>query len=424
MQQVLVLSSSKKPLMPCHPARARELLKKGKAKVYHRVPFTIILIDRDDGDTQPVAIKVDPGSRTTGIALVADGQNGKRVVWSANLKHKGQAIKEKLEKRRAIRRSRRHRKTRYRKARFDNRAKPRGWFAPSIISRLDNIKTWFNKLSRWCPLDSISYELVKFDTQLMDNPDITGMEYQQGTLQGYEVREYLLEKYSRKCAYCGAKDTRLEIEHLTPKARGGSNRIDNLALACQPCNIRKGTKTAQEFGFPELHKKAQKGNSMRDIAITNAIRWKLYEFFVGTGLPVETGTGAQTKQNRYAQGYHKDHWIDAVCVGDSGQDVWVSPTHTPLLIKATGRQSRQMCRVDKYGFPRTSAKGNRIVHGFRTGDLVKAVVTKGKRSGAYVGRVAVRARGSFNIATKHGTVTDIRHSYCRMLQFSDGYQYA
>src|SRR5690606_33472877 len=109
--------------------------------------------------------------------------------------------------RRQSRRSRRNRKTRYRPARFLNRTRPEGWLPPSLMSRVHNITTWANRLYKFTPMTHIAMELVKFDMQAMQNPEISGMEYQQGELAGYEVREYLLEKWNRKCAYCGAKDT-------------------------------------------------------------------------------------------------------------------------------------------------------------------------------------------------------------------------
>lgn len=82
-----------------------------------------------------------------------------------------------------------------------------------------------------------------------------------------------------------------------------------------------------------------------------------------------------------------------------------------------------MCRVDKYGFPRTSAKKTSVVHGFKTGDMVLASVPTGKKQGVYVGRVAVRSSGSFNIQTKSGVVQGISHKHCRILQRSDGYNF-
>ena len=139
MQRVLVLDKSKNLLMPCHPARARQLLTRGKAAVFREYPFTIILKERDGGDVQPVTIKVDPGSKTTGIALVADFKAGKRVIWAGELTHGGQQIRDRLLSRRQIRNSRRSRKTRYRAPRFLNRRRAGGKLAPSLQSRVENI---------------------------------------------------------------------------------------------------------------------------------------------------------------------------------------------------------------------------------------------------------------------------------------------
>ena len=421
MQRVFVVDKNREPLMPCHPARARHLLREGKAAVFRRYPFTIILKEREGGDVQPVAFKVDPGSRTTGIALVADCKRGKRIVWAAELTHRGGQIRDALLSRRQLRRGRRNRKTRYRPARFDNRRKPEGWLPPSLMSRVHNILTWANRLWRWSPVCSISMELVRFDTQALENPEISGVEYQQGELLGYEVREYLLEKWGRKCAYCGAENVPLEVEHITPKSRGGSNRVSNLTLACVPCNQRKGNMTAAEFGYPEIQAKAKR--PLKDAAAVNATRWALWRAFDQSDLPLEAGTGGRTKYNRSRQGYPKTHWLDAACVGESGEYVYAPTSLAPLLIKATGRQSRQMCRMDKYGFPRTSAKQGRTQFGFQTGDMVRAVVTQGKKQGVYIGRVAVRSSGSFNITTRAGTVQGIGYRYCTPLHKSDGYSY-
>ena len=252
-------------------------------------------------------------------------------------------------------------------------------------------------------------ELVRFDTQALENPEISGVEYQQGELVGYEVREYILEKWTRKCAYCGKKDCPLEIEHIIPKARGGSNRVSNLCLACEPCNKRKGTKTAEEFGFPNIQKQAKQ--PLKDAAAVNASRWKLFEKLKAFNLPIETGTGGRTKFNRCKQEYPKAHWIDAACVGQSGKHVNLSEKLKPLSITAVGRQNRQMCRPDKYGFPRTGAKQNRSAFGFQTGDIVKACVTTGKKKGTYIGKVAIRAKGSFNVTTKDGTVQGLNYRF-------------
>jgi hypothetical protein len=126
----LLLSSTKKPLMPCTPKRARLLLERKKAAVFRIYPFTIILKDRADGETQPLEFKADPGSKTTGITLVLNGKSEKKVVTAINLQHRGQTIKSNLEKRRGVRRGRRNRHTRYRAPRFDNRSRFKSWFPP------------------------------------------------------------------------------------------------------------------------------------------------------------------------------------------------------------------------------------------------------------------------------------------------------
>jgi len=397
--RVFVLDQNKRPLMPCHPARARELLNRGEAAVFRRFPFTVILKKQTTSEQQPQQLSFDPGSRKTGVALVVQGKRGNRCVWAATLHHRGLQVREGLQTRHNLRRSRRHRKTRYRKPRFQNRTRPKGWLAPSLQSRVQNILTWTQRLQRWTPLTSLACEVVRFDMQRLQNPEVQGVEYQQGTLQGYEVREYLLEKFQRTCVYCKAQALPLQIEHVVPKSRGGSNAVTNLTLACSSCNQKKGKQTVAEFGFPEVQKQARK--TLRDAAAVNSTRQALFQKLKDVGLPVESGTGGQTKYQRTQQGYAKMHWLDAVCVGTWGQQVFCAEQLQTVDIIAKGRGTRQMCRVDKYGFPRTSAKSRiKQVHGFQTGDLVSAKVPKGKKKGIHRGRAAVRKNGFFNIQRK------------------------
>jgi len=427
MQRVFVLSNTKKPLMPCHPARARELLREGKAAVYRRIPFTIILKERSDGDLQPLELKLDPGSKATGVAILGEFKRGKRLIFAANLSHRGQAVKDALESRRSLRRSRRVRKTRYRAPRFLNRTRPKGWLPPSLMSRVCNVKAWVSKIQRFSPLSSISVETVRFDMQALENPEISGVEYQQGELLGYEVREYLLEKWGRRCAYCQKEDVPLEVEHIRPKSLGGSNRVSNLTIACRPCNERKGNKPIEEFlaKKKDLLTKILKGAKapLKDAAAVNSTRYAIGSALKEFSLPLSFSSGGRTKFNRLKLGYPKDHWIDAACVGVTGEKVYISPFHKPLLIKAESRGSRQKCLPDKYGFPRTAPKAQKRVFGFQTGDLVEAKVTKGKKAGSYQGRVAVRSTGNFNIKAEGGIIQGISYKACRIIQRADGYSY-
>ncbi|MFT5674602.1 MAG: hypothetical protein ACI808_000524 [Paraglaciecola sp.] len=375
MQRVLVLSSKKHPLMPCNPARARALLREKKASVFKRYPFTIIMHHRESGDTQKTELKYDPGSKTTGVALNIHGKNGIKTVWAANLSHRGHSISEAITSRADQRGGRRSRNLRYRQKRYSNRARPKGWLAPSIMSRVHNCDTWAYKLIKSAPITDIVVETVRFDMQLMANPDISGVEYQRGTLLGFELREYLLQRDKHSCVYCaGASgDEILNIDHKHPRAKRGGNSVSNLVVSCRTCNEEKGAllltdwllkikksksklNKARAIHVPKII--ANKTNSLRDAAAVNATRYKIGEVLKEAGLPVTFWSGGRTKKNRTEQNYQKDHWIDAACAGSTGERVSIHPLIKPLLIKATGHGSRQMCRVNKYGFPRTKAKQN------------------------------------------------------------------
>jgi 5-methylcytosine-specific restriction endonuclease McrA len=426
MSKVFVLDTNFTPLNPIHSAQARQLLRNKKAAIFRQFPFTIILKkSRPDSPISPLRLKIDPGAKFTGMVLVNDSAG--EVVFAAELKHRGFAIRDALTSRRQLRRSRRARKTRYRQPRFLNRTRPEGWLAPSLQSRVDNIKTWVERLRKLAPIQAISQELVRFDMQLMANPDIQGQEYQQGTLAGYETREYLLEKWGRQCAYCGVKDVAFQIEHIHPRAKGGSNSITNLTLSCEKCNTKKGTKDIKDFlkkdpsKLEKILKQAKR--PLADAAAVNTTRTALLEVLKATGLPVETGSGGLTKFNRSQQNLEKTHWIDAACVGKSTPILNIKGVK-PLLITANGHGSRQSCRTDKYGFPSRHVPREKIHFGFQTGDIAKAVVTTGKKIGTYVGKLAIRSTGSFNISTKNGLIQGISHKFCKRIHAKDGYSYA
>lgn len=418
---VFVLDTQKRPLNPIRPGLARKLLSNGKAAVFKRYPFTLILKVEVTALQKGIILKVDPGSKTTGIALV----QGEDVIFGAELTHRGQTIKASLESRRSLLRSKRNRHTRYRKARFMNKVRSKSWLAPSLQHRVETTLTWVNRLIKVAPIASISQELVRFDLQQLENPEISGLEYQQGILCGYEIREYLLNKWDRKCAYCGVTDTPLQVEHIHPKAKGGSSRISNLCLACEKCNVRKGTQNIEQF----LAKKpqvltqilSQAKCPLKDAAAVNSTRWALFNRLRATNLPVFTGSGGLTKFNRTRLSLAKTHWLDAACVGKVASLNVL--TNKPLLIKATGHGTRQMCRTDKFGFPSRYVPRFKFVKGFQTGDIVKAVVSAGKKIGTYVGRVAVRSSGSFNISASE-LVSGISHKYCLVIHRKDGYSYA
>ena len=229
------------------------------------------------------------------------------------------------------------------------------WLPPSLESRVAHVLTWVGRFLRLCPITAASQELVKFDLQKIEDPEISGVASQQGTLAGYELREYLLEKWHRTCAYCGKTDVPLQVEHIHPKSRGGSDRVSNLTLACEPCNRRKGNRPVEVFlkKKPEVLERirAQAKAPLKDATAVNATRWDLSRRLQATGLPVECGSGGRTKFNRTTQGLPKRHWLDAACVGASTPEHLGVEGIRPLLVKACGHGKRNRCGTDAYGFP-------------------------------------------------------------------------
>lgn len=242
------------------------------------------------------------------------------------------------------------------------------------------------------------------------------------------MREYLLEKWERKCAYCRAKDIPLQVEHIQPRAKGGSDRVSNLCLACSSCNIKKGIQDIEGFlaKKPDILTRilAQAKAPLVDAAAVNSTRWELFRRLKQTGLPVEVGTGGRTKFNRLQHGFDKTHWLDAVCVGASTPLQVLIKGIQPLHIKAAGHGNRQMAGTNKYGFPTRHRSNIKKHFGFQTGDMVRAIVTSGKKVGTYVGRVLCRKSGSFDIAISTGRVTGISHRFCRGVHLNDGYAYS
>lgn len=440
---VFVLDSKGRALMPCTEKRATKLLSAGRARVHRLVPFVIRVVDRqlETCGFQPMECKLDPGSKTSGLAVVRVSENTcsqtselqktVHVLSLFELIHRGREISKALTARRAMRRGRRGRNTRYREARFLNRGnKKRGWLAPSLQHRVNTTCAWVNRIQRWAPITQIAQELVRFDMQKMqaqaDGNDIAGSEYQQGALFGYEVKEYLLEKFNRTCAYCDAKDTPLQVEHIQSKARGGSNRVSNLTLACRPCNQKKAALPVSVFLAKDplrlKHIESKAKAPLKDAAAVNTTRWALFTALKATGLPVEVGSGGKTKWNRTRLGIPKTHALDALCVGSVNEvSGWNVPT---LAIKCTGRGAYQRTRLNKHGGIRGYLTRKKQHFGFQTGDMVSAKVPTGKKAGLHVGRVAVRSSGSFNIQTSDGLVQGVSHRHCKVLQRGDGYGYS
>lgn len=409
------------------------MLRAGRAAIFRRYPFTIILKDRvvENSAVHLHRVKIDPGSGVTGLAVVRE--DPPRVVWAAEVEHRGEQVRARMLERAALRRARRSRKTRYREPRFKNRRRREGWLPPSLESRVANVLTWVRRLMGLCRVSAVSVELAKFDTQLLQDPEIRGVGYQRGTLFGCEVKEYLLEKWGRRCAYCGRENLPLEVEHVVPKSRGGTDRVSNLVMSCRQCNDEKGGLLPDEWLQRLLESRrprdqlraarlpavlAQLKEPLRAVAAVNATRWELYRRLCALGLPVEAGTGGRTRHNRLRLGLPKAHWADAACAGESTPGSLPVERGPVLRIRACGHGRRRRANVDRYGFPVSHAPRRKVFLGFRTGDLVRARVPRGEHTGVHVGRVAIRFRPWFRLGG-----FDVHPRHLVLLQRADGYEY-
>ncbi len=378
--KVFVVSPERHPLMPTTPRRARLWLKTKRARVICHEPFTIQLCFETTEYIQPAPIGVDTGSHTVGVAAIAHGE----VVYQAEV-HLRTDVSLKLTQRRQYRRNRRSSKTRYRPARFANRRRKSGWLPPSLRSKAEATVKAVHLVASLLPVSQINVEIASFDTQKMQNPEIQGEEYQQGQLQGYLLREYLLEKWGRKCVYCHAQGIPLQIEHLTPRSRGGGSSASNLAIACEACNRRKGNQTASEFGYPEIQ--AQAKTPLRDAAhvssLKTAIVTQLQEQFGAEHIAITYGY--ETKYKRIQMlALPKSHVNDAVAIACEMGEI-VKPGSSIYQIRCIPRGNYQL-----YNGERSEHKvwAPRKLHGWKLYELVEA---KG-RVGYIGGR---RVKGAF-----------------------------
>ncbi len=393
--RVPVINMHGKPLMPTRPRKARILLNQEKATVVQRSPFT--QLKYPSGETkQNITLCIDAGYSTIGFNAVTE----KKELVSGELTLR-KRISKLLKQRRSYRRARRNRLW-HRKPQFNNRSKTRGWFALSIKHKLETHLRLIDRLKNILPITKVIVEVASFDTHKLQNPEIKGVEYQQGELQGYEVREYLLEKWKHKCAYCGKSNLPLEIEHIVPKIRGGSDRVSNLTLACHKCNQKKGNKTAAEFGHSEIQKKAKR--ALKATAFMNIVRWRL----VNT-LKCEWTYGYITKHDRIKLGMEKNHINDAfVIAGGKAQEKSRSYTLTQT------RRNNRSIQLNRRGY-KPSIRRQR--YKLQPNDLVKYLKTLCRVKG-------VHNYGKYMIVEgKIGEIFDINVKKVELVKYGKGIQF-
>ncbi len=447
MNRVFVLDSNKQPLAPCTPARARQLMDNNKAATYRYNPFTIILHRTIELDAQDnYSINLDPGAVTTGLAIIGHfPKQGDVVIFGAEITHHSDTIKAKLYGRSCFRHNRRSR-LRYRPARFNNRTRKEGWLPPSLESRVNCITHFVNKFNKLLSnANMCNIELPKFDTQKMNNPNIKNYQYSQGPMANFDnTKDYLIHRDGESCFYCGTTDKKLFKEHVSPRAIG-SNSVNNLVLSCLDCNNKKSNKPVDEFlsDKPEVLTKLKKRKvSQKAAAAMNSMRNRLVQDITKLNIEIGIYTGWQTSYNRNMLGYPKEHWIDAVCVGDNVQ-VHIPTNMVPLKIRAIGKGRRHVVKTDRRGFPYLNkttglpvAAGTiKRIYGFSTGDLVH-LIAKGKYAGEYRGRLSsIRKSGCLAIALNpplnymtNGEQKDKKHldsnyKNFKLIQHGDSYEY-
>ena len=418
--QVCVLDQNGKPLMPTtRLGKVYRLLKTQKAHIVSYEPFTIQLnYEPDTHIIQPMTLGVDSGAIHSGYSVA----NEHREYYSAEVIARDD-ISKRLSDRRMYRQNRRSRKTRYRKPRFNNRKnKKKGWLPPSLEQKVAVQLNEIDHLYRHFPIEKIIVEVAEFDIQKIKNPDISGIEYQQGTLQGYNIRNYLLEKHNRKCFYCGKTVSDFEVEHMLPKSRGGSNRIDNLTLSCHNCNQKKDTLTAEEFikqtlpakkAAAKLKQLPNEKHLFKYMTHMNATRWALYSAINKKYSNVEMTYGYITKYNRIKAGLPKAHHIDAKCI--TGFATVPSMKQTVVKVKMR-RHNRQLHRATfSKGHVRKAACLPTITFGFQLYDLVlfnrHRYYIKGRRSSGSFALVSVEGLKEENRTYKKLTLLTHTNAY-------------
>ena len=383
---VYILNKHGKPLMPCSPCKARKLLRQGKAKVKRTEPFTIQLLYGSSGYTQDITLGIDAGSKHIGVSATTK----KKELYAADVEIRND-ITDKLSTRRQNRRSRRNRKTRYRKSKFQNRVKSKhkGWLAPSIESKINSHFRVVRDVYKMIPINRIVVETASFDIQKIQNPDISGVEYQKGDQLGFDnVREYVLWRDGHICQCCKgkSKDNILEVHHIESRKTGG-NSPSNLITLCRTCHA------GYHKGTVKLPLKIKRGMSFRDSTFMGIMRWTFYNRLKEIYHNVYMTYGYVTKHNRIKNHLPKEHYIDAYCIAGNFGAERLDYYYYQKCVRKTNRQIHK-AKMLKGGKKKLN-QAPKYIKGFQLFDKVQ-----------YNGKLyyifARRSSGYFDIRTLNG----------------------
>ena len=346
---IYVRSKEGRVLMPTERCgKIGYLLRHGKAHVVSRVPFVVQLDYDSTTYTQDVILGIDAGSKHIGVSASSE----KKEMLAAQVELRSDIVKL-LSTRRELRRTRRNRKTRYRKVRFDNRKKKDSWLAPSVEQKIESHMKVIRFVHKLLPITKTTIEVAQFDAQKIKNPDIKGDEYQQGEQMGFwNVREYVLARDGHKCVHCKgkSKDQILNVHHLESRKTGG-NSPSNLVTLCETCH--------NAYHRGEFDLKIKRGNSLRDAAVMNIMRWAVYERANSEFGNVHLTYGYVTKHTRIENGIAKTHAADAFCIA---KNVHAIRMRTFFLCRCVPRHTRalQVANPKKGGIRRASIASHKI----------------------------------------------------------------
>lgn len=403
---VYVLNQNGQPLMPTeNNAKVRVLLKQGRAKVVNRCPFTIQLLYNSTNYTQKITLGVDSGSKHIGISATTKD----KVLFESDVELRNDIV-DLLSTRRELRRSRRSRKLRYRKQRFNNRKRSNRWLAPSVKQKVDSHIMMIAKVHKILPISNIVVEVASFDIQKIKNPTISGVDYQHGEQLGFwNVREYVLFRDGHKCQCCHgkSKDKILNVHHIESRKTGG-NAPNNLITLCETCH------TGYHKGIVKLPKTIHRGMSFKDATFMGVMRWALYEKLKTIYSDVKFTYGYITKNTRIKNDLPKDHYIDARCISGNPNAVSNGDIYYYKKVRCHNRRIHKNT-ILKGGY-RKRNQAEYEVKGFR---LFDKVLWKGQKCFIF-GR---RATGRMDLRLLDGTHLNASVGYknLKLLKMRSGY---
>lgn len=377
---IYVRSKDGKVLMPTERCgKIGYLLRHGKAHVASRVPFIVQLDYETSTYTQDVSLGIDAGSKHIGVSASSE----KKELFAAQVELRSDIVSL-LSTRRELRRTRRNRKTRYRKARFNNRKKKDGWIAPSIEQKVASHLKVIRLVHDLLPIAKTTIEVGQFDAQKIKNPDIKGEDYQQGEQMGFwNIREYVLARDGHRCVHCNgkSKDSILNVHHLEGRKTGG-NSPGNLVTLCETCH--------KAYHRGEFALKIKRRSSLRDAAVMNIMRWAVYDRAKLEFGNVNLTYGYATKYTRIENGITKTHTADAFCIA---KNVHAMRSRIFFLCRCVRRHTRALhvCNPKRGGMRRYCIASHKIGKSrFQRYDMVR---WKGREcfiSGSTKGRPVLR----------------------------------